>query len=93
VYAGHASAELLMAVQTMFTAVPPTRTLRDPLGSRTSTRNGSIAMPASIERRFFKEAVQRSGGNVSKAAEEVGMQRTNFHALLRKHGVNVQEAR
>jgi hypothetical protein len=39
---------LLMAAQPMCTAVPPTGTLRDPLGSRTSTRNGALAMPASI---------------------------------------------
>jgi len=40
-----------------------------------------------IERRFLVESLQRSGGNVSKAAEEVGMQRTNFHALMRKYGL------
>ena len=39
-----------------------------------------------LERRFLTEALQRCGGNVSKAAEEVGIQRTNFHALMRKHG-------
>jgi transcriptional regulator with PAS, ATPase and Fis domain len=38
-----------------------------------------------LERRFLAEALQRSGGNVSKAAEEVGIQRTNFHALMRKY--------
>jgi DNA-binding NtrC family response regulator len=38
-----------------------------------------------LERRFLIEALQRSGGNVSRAAEEVGMQRTNFHALMRKY--------
>ncbi len=40
-----------------------------------------------LERRFLIEALQRSGGNVSKAAEDVGMQRTNFHALMRKYGL------
>jgi len=40
-----------------------------------------------LERRFLIEALQRSGGNISKAAEEVGIQRTNFHALMRKHGI------
>ena len=41
-----------------------------------------------LERRFLVEALRRSEGNVSKAAEEVGIQRTNFHALLRKHGIS-----
>jgi DNA-binding NtrC family response regulator len=40
-----------------------------------------------VERRFLSEALQRSDGNVSKAAQDVGMQRTNFHALMRKYGL------
>ena len=40
-----------------------------------------------LERRFLAEALQRSGGNVSQAAEEIGIQRTNFHALMRKYGL------
>jgi DNA-binding NtrC family response regulator len=45
-----------------------------------------------LERRFLTEALQRSGGNVSKAAEEVGMQRTSFHALMRKYGLTSDSA-
>jgi len=41
-----------------------------------------------LERRFLTEALERSGGNVTKAAEEVGIQRTNFHALMRKYGLS-----
>jgi DNA-binding NtrC family response regulator len=44
-----------------------------------------------LERRFLADALQRSGGNVSKAAEEVGIQRTNLHALLRKYGLSGSE--
>ncbi|GAB4487337.1 MAG: sigma-54 dependent transcriptional regulator [Thermodesulfovibrionales bacterium] len=40
-----------------------------------------------IEKTFLIEALKRTGGNVSRAAAEVGMQRTNFHALLRKHNI------
>jgi two-component system response regulator PilR (NtrC family) len=43
------------------------------------------AATGELERRFLLEALQRAGGNVSRAAEAVGMQRTNFHALMRKH--------
>ena len=41
-----------------------------------------------LERRFLVEALRRCNGNVSKAAEEMGMQRTNLHALLRKYGLS-----
>jgi transcriptional regulator with GAF, ATPase, and Fis domain len=45
-----------------------------------------------LERRFVIEALERSGGNVSRAAEEVGMQRTNLHALMRKYGLTSDNA-
>ena len=44
-----------------------------------------------LERAFLVEALRRNDGNVTRAAEEVGMQRTNFHALLRKLGINGRE--
>ncbi len=44
-----------------------------------------------IERRFVIEALRRSGWNVSRAARETGLQRPNFHALMRKHGVRTRE--
>jgi DNA-binding NtrC family response regulator len=45
-----------------------------------------------LERRFLVDALQRSEGNVSRAAEDVGMQRTNFHALMRKYGLTSDAA-
>ena len=41
-----------------------------------------------LECRFLTAALERCGGNVSKAAENVGIQRTGFHALLRKYGLS-----
>jgi DNA-binding NtrC family response regulator len=40
-----------------------------------------------LERSFLVDALKRCNGNVSRAAEEIGIQRTNLHALLRKHGL------
>jgi len=40
-----------------------------------------------LERRFLTETLERCAGNVSRAAEEIGMQRPNLHALLRKYGL------
>ena len=55
-------------------------------------RQVSNAAVNELERRFLTAALQRCGGNVSKAAEDVGIQRTNFHALLRRHGLTSDEA-
>ena len=38
-----------------------------------------------LERRFLIAALERCSQNVTHAAESVGMQRPNFHALLRHH--------
>jgi DNA-binding NtrC family response regulator len=40
-----------------------------------------------LERRFLLDALGRNGWNVSRAARQTGMLRTNFHALMRKHGL------
>jgi len=38
-----------------------------------------------LERQFLIAAMNRSSQNITQAAEAVGMQRPNFHALLRSH--------
>lgn len=45
------------------------------------------ALTQELESRFLTEALARNGGNVTKAAEEVGIQRTQMHALMRKYGL------
>lgn len=40
-----------------------------------------------LEKRFLTAALDRCSQNVTRAAESVGMQRPNFHALLRQHGI------
>ncbi len=44
-----------------------------------------------IERAFLLDALRRNAGNISKAASDVGMQRTNFHTLMKKHGITKPE--
>ncbi len=40
-----------------------------------------------VERSFILEALERNDWNITKAARETGIQRPNFHALVRKHGI------
>ncbi len=40
-----------------------------------------------IERAFLLEALNRNNWNISRAADDVGMQRTNFHSMMKKYGI------
>ncbi len=41
-----------------------------------------------IEKTFLVNALKRNDWNITKAALAVGMQRSNFHTLLRKHNIS-----
>lgn len=41
-----------------------------------------------IQKAFLINALRASNGNISRAAERVGMQRPNFYALLKKHRIS-----
>ena len=45
-----------------------------------------------IERLFVLEALKRNQWNVTKSAEETGMQRTNFQALMKKYDIRIRGA-
>jgi hypothetical protein len=42
---------------------------------------------ADLEREFVMEALQRNGWNVTRAAQQVGIQRPNFQMLMRRHAI------
>ena len=42
-----------------------------------------------IEKAFVLEALKRNAWNVTRSAESTGMQRANFQALMKKHGIRV----
>ncbi len=44
-----------------------------------------------IEKLFVLEALKRNAWNVTKSAEETGMQRANFQALMKKYNIRVRE--
>ncbi|MDH5534767.1 MAG: sigma-54 dependent transcriptional regulator [Betaproteobacteria bacterium] len=43
-----------------------------------------------IEKRFVLEALRRNAWNVTRSAEETGMQRANFQALMKKHRIRIR---
>lgn len=45
-----------------------------------------------VEKAFALEALQRNNWNVTRAAEETGMQRTNFQALMKKLGISARNS-
>ena len=44
---------------------------------------------ADVERHFVAEALKRNGWNVTRAAADVGMQRPNFQALMRRYHIAI----
>ena len=44
-----------------------------------------------IEKAFVVNALKRNNWNITQAAEETGMLRPNFHALLKKLGISVRD--
>jgi DNA-binding NtrC family response regulator len=45
-----------------------------------------------IEKAFVLDALKRNDWNVTRSAEETGMQRANFQALMKKHGIRLRGA-
>jgi two-component system response regulator HydG len=46
-----------------------------------------------FEEGYLKDLLRRSGGNISRAAEQAGISRVNLHRLLRKHNIRATEFR
>lgn len=55
-------------------------------------RNLRLKSVEDIEKTFVMDALRRNKWNISRAASDVGMQRTNFHALLKKYNISKQIA-
>lgn len=44
-----------------------------------------------IEKMFLQETLRRNASNVTRSAEETGMQRANFQALMKKYNIRVRD--
>jgi len=45
-----------------------------------------------VEKLFVLGALKRNGWNVTRSAEETGMQRSNFQALMKKYDIRIRDA-
>src|SRR5262249_10213435 len=54
-------------------------------------RAGKERVVAAVERDFLVQALKRHGGNITKAAEEVGMYRQNFQQKMRELGITADD--
>ena len=45
----------------------------------------------SVEKHFVLGALKRNGWNVTRSAEETGMQRSNFQALMKKYDIRIRD--
>ena len=53
-----------------------------------SFRDAKERLVADFEREFLSQALRRHGGNITRAAEEVGMYRQNFQQKMRELGID-----
>ena len=56
-----------------------------------SFRDAKDRFVADFERNFLLQALRRAGGNITKAAEEIGMYRQNFQQKMRELGITVED--
>jgi DNA-binding NtrC family response regulator len=61
-------------------------------GAGLSFREAKDRVVATFERDFIVGALRRHGGNITKAAEEVGMYRQNFQQKMRELGITAEDA-
>jgi transcriptional regulator with GAF, ATPase, and Fis domain len=64
------------------------RTSEDLKRIKKLTREKSVE---EVEKLFVMETLRRNGSSVTRSAEETGMQRTNFQALMKKYNIRVRD--
>ena len=83
---GHAHLRESMTVPGPVSAVPQTAQELNEL--KKELRDQAVV---DAEKAFLLAALRRNDYNVTRAADQTGMQRSNFQALLRKHGLRIRD--
>jgi two-component system response regulator HydG len=85
------AADLCATVDATAPAAPPPAGI-DQGGDGLSFREAKDRMVATFERDFILAALRRHGGNITKAADEVGMYRQNLQQKMRELGITADDA-
>ncbi len=56
-------------------------------------REAMERMSTSFRKQYLEALLRKQGGNVTRAAEQAGIERESFHRLMRKHDVDVDQIR
>ncbi len=75
-------------IETLFENTPTTNA--DLKAVKAAIRKKAVAR---VERNFLIHALSANEWNVTRAAENVGMQRSNFQSMMKKHGVTLPRRR
>ncbi len=54
-------------------------------------KNIRIAAISELEKKFLLNALEQNNWNVTRAAQQTGLQRTNFQNLMKKHGITLPQ--
>ncbi len=73
-------------------SVAPSAAATAPPPSGMAFKDAKERMVHAFERDFLARALRRHGGNITKAAEEVGMYRQNFQQKMRELGLTAEDA-
>lgn len=82
--------DLPLSVRSRKTSLEPDSVPKSSSELKTLKRQLRDEAVKDVEKSFLIEALERNNWNVTRAAEDVGMQRTNFHALMRKHDIKMK---
>lgn len=67
---------------------PIPKTSKELKGTKKKVRESAVE---SIEKSFILDALTRNDWNITRSARDVGMQRSNFQALMRKYKIRIEK--
>src|SRR6059036_3041080 len=76
----------------LFTNAPADASPPPPAAPPASFREAKERLVEAFERDYLLDALRRHGGNITKAAEDIGMHRQNLQQKMRELGISAEDA-